>query len=148
MEIDNLRITKLREYLMSIIQVLNSQYKQLNVNFLSNEPDNYSLDKIPTEIEQETWIIGNILHRDVYSFKSRMNYNADTISNIEHIGFYEMFEKMIAQNNEAGILPDIEGIESIKCLNCGTMNKANTNTSEFDIQLQIEYRNINNIFSL
>ena len=140
-EVNNLRVTKLREYLMNIISSLNEQYKQININFLSNEPDNYSLDKIPVA-PLESWIIGNFFNRDVYSFRSRMNYSADTISNIENIGFYETFEKIIKQKNDANDLPDIEGIESISCLNCGTMNNANTNTAEFDIQIQIEYREV------
>lgn len=140
METDNLRITKLREYLMNIISTLNEQYKQLNVNFLSNEPDNYSLDKIPTESTVESWIIGPYLFKDVYSFRSRMNYSADVISNIENIGFYETFEKEIRAKNKERQLPDIDGIESISCLNCGSMVNANTETAEFDIQIQIEYR--------
>ena len=142
MLIDNLRVNKLRMYLFNIIQSLNESYKQINVNFLSDEVDNYSLDKIPTETEVSSWIIGDILHRDVYSFRGRMNYSADTIENIENIGFYETFEKIIRTNNENGILPDINGIESIRCLNSGTMNNANTNTAEFDIQIQIEYREV------
>ena len=142
MSIDNLRVNKLRTYLFNIIQSLNESYKQINVNFLSDEVDNYSLDKIPTETEVSSWIIGDVLHRDVYSFRGRMNYSADTIENIENIGFYEIFEKIIRTNNENGILPDINGIESIRCLNSGTMNNANTNTAEFDIQIQIEYREV------
>ena len=140
MEIDNLRVTKLRAYLFDIVQRLNSQYEQVNINFLSNDIDNYSLDKIPTETEGTGWIIGNIIHREVYSFRSRMGYSADVVSNIENIGFFETFEKLIKSNNEKNILPNIEGIESIKCLNCGTMNNANTNTAEFDIQIEIQYR--------
>lgn len=140
MEIDNLRITKLRAYLFDIIQELNKEYKQINVDFLSDDINNYSLDKIPTAPQVESWIIGSVLNRDVYSFRSRMNYSADTISNIENIGFYEQFEKIIKEKNDNNELPDIEGIESISCLNCGTMNNANTNTAEFDIQIQIEYR--------
>lgn len=140
MEIDKLRVSKLRAYLFDIIQNLNKQYEQINVNFLSNDINNYSLDKIPTEKEVETWIIGDELYKDLYSFRSRMNYSADVISNIENIGFYEEFEKIIKGRNKLGILPDIEGIESIQCLNCGSMVNANTNTAEFDIQIQIEYR--------
>lgn len=143
MEIDNLRITKLRAYLFDIIQTLNEQYEQINVNFLSNDINNYSLDKIPTQTQVNNWIIGNVLHREVYSFRSRMNFSADVVSNIENIGFYETFEKVIKSNNDNNILPDIDGIESISCLNCGTMNIANTNTAEFDIQIQIEYRDNN-----
>ena len=140
MLIDNLRINKLRMYLFNIIQNLNESYKQINVNFLSDEVDNYSLDKIPTETEVNSWIIGDVLHRDVYSFRGRMNYSADTMTNIENIGFYETFEKIIKQKNDSNDLPDIDGIQSISCLNCGTLNRANTNTAEFDIQIQIEYK--------
>jgi hypothetical protein len=140
MEIDNLIITKLREYLMEIISELKESYEQLNIDFLSNEPNNYSLDKIPVQKEVEKWIIGPTIQRNVYSFRSRMEYSADVISNIENIGFYEEFEKIIKQKDDNNDLPEIDGIESIRCLNAGTMRRANTNTAEFDIQIQIEYR--------
>ena len=139
-EIGNLRVTKLRAYLMDIITELRGQYGEMNINFLSNEPNNYSLDKIPVNPTTEQWIIGNFLKRDVYSFRSRMNYSADTMTNIENIGFYETFEKIIKQKNDNNDLPDIDGIQSITCLNCGTLNRANTNTAEFDIQIQLEYK--------
>ena len=142
MDTSNLRVTKLRAYLMGVIEELNAEYKQINVNFLSNDVDNYSLDKMPTEKETEVWITGDVINKDVYSFKSRINYSADTITNIENIGFYETFEKLIKQKNDNNELPDIQGIQSIKCLNCGSMNNANTNTAEFDIQIQIEYREV------
>lgn len=141
-EIDNLRITKLREYLMDVISELKENYEQLNVDFLSNEPDNYSLDKIPVVPQVEQWIIGTIIYRDTFNFRSRMNYSADTISNIENIGFYEAFEKVIKQKNDVNDLPEIDGIESIQCLNAGTMRSANTNTAEFGIQIQITYKEV------
>lgn len=141
-EVNDLRVTKLRTYLMSVISELIEQYGEMNINFLSNEPNNYSLDKIPVNPTQEQWIIGNFLNRDVYSFRSRENYGADTMTNIENIGFFETFEKLIKQKNDNNILPDIDGIQSISCLNCGSLNNANTNTAEFDIQIQIEYREV------
>lgn len=140
-KVEDLRITKLRLYLLSIIDVLvtNKKY-QINANMLSNEPNNYSLDKIPTSSTVEEWITGTKICRDVYSFRSRVGYSQDTIENLINIGFFEIFEKLISSNNEKGILPDIEGIQSIQCLNCGSMNNANTNTAEFDIQIQITYK--------
>ena len=140
-KVEDLRITKLRTYLLSIIDVLvtNKKY-QINANMLSNEPNNYSLDKIPTSSTVEEWITGTKICRDVYSFRSRVGYSQDTIENLINVGFFEIFEKLISSNNEKGILPNIEGIQSIQCLNCGSMTNANTNTAEFDIQLQIEYK--------
>lgn len=140
MNYENLRITKLRQYLISVIDTIieNSNY-QINANFLSNDENNYSLDKIPTNTKVEKWIIGIVKRKDIYSFRSRMLYSPDTIENLKNIGFYEKFENIINYNNKNGILPDIKGIESIECLNCGTMNNAESNTAEFDIQIQITY---------
>lgn len=140
-KVEDLRITRLRTYLLSIIDVLvtNKKY-QINANMLSNEPNNYSLDKIPTSSTVEEWITGTKICRDVYSFRSRVGYSQDTIENLINVGFFEIFEKLISSNNEKGVLPDIEGIQSIQCLNCGSMNNANTNTAEFDIQIQITYK--------
>ena len=138
---DELRITKLRTYLFKIIDTLLTDNKyQINANMLSSEPNNYSLDKIPTASTVEEWITGTKICRDVYSFRSRVGYSQDTIENLINVGFFEIFEKLISSNNEKGILPNIEGIQSIQCLNCGSMNNANTNTAEFDIQIQITYK--------
>lgn len=140
MNSEDLRITKLRIYLFNIIETLNSDIQQINANMLSNEIDNYSLDKIPTSTIVEQWIIGPAVKRDVYSFRSRVAYSQDVINNLNNIGFFEKFERIIKENNDNGILPDIDNIESIECLNCGTLNHAETNTAEFNIQLQVTYR--------
>ena len=134
------RINNLREYLCKIIGTLstNKNFK-INANMLSKNVNNYSLDKIPMEKTISKWIIGTKVQRDVYSFRSRMSYSQSTMTNLKNMGFFEEFEKTIESNNKNGILPDIENIRSIECLNCATMNYAETNTAEFDIQIQITY---------
>ena len=135
----NKRITKVRGYLFEVINILRS-INQINANYLSNETDNYSLDKIPTErIVGRPYIIGGGRYRDVYSFRGRLPHGQDAETNLEIMGFYEDFERIIESNNNKGILPDIDGIESIECLNCATVNNAGTNSAEFDIQIQITY---------
>ena len=141
MNYDNTRIAKLRTYLFSIIDTLTTDKSyQINANMLDNDINNYSLDKIPTASTVSKWVNGVEIHRDVYSFRSRMAYSQDTINNLLNIGFFEKFESIIKSNNKKGILPEIVGIQNIECLNCGTMNSSDTNTAEFDIQLQITYR--------
>lgn len=140
MEYNETRISKLRTYLFSIIDTLTTDKSyQINANMLDNDINNYSLDKIPTSSIIEEDITGLKTYRDVYSFRSRMAYSQDTINNLLNIGFFEKFENIIKSNNEEGILPNINGIQSIECLNCGTMNSTDTNTAEFDIQLQVIY---------
>lgn len=137
------RINKLSEYLVKVVSdiIINKEIK-INANMLSKNINNYSLDKIPTESTVEKWISGTTIYRDVYSFRSRAEYSIDAINNLKNIGFYEEFEKAINSNNKKGVLPDIKGIESIECLNTGTMVSASTNTAEFDIQIQIIYREV------
>ena len=141
MEYEDLRISKLREYLFGVINTLteNRNY-QINADMLSNDIDNYSLDKIPTASTARKLIGGTELHRDVYSFRSRVAYSQDVINNLLNVGFFEKFEALINSNNKKKIRPDITGIESISCLNSATMNIADTNTAVFDIQLEITYR--------
>ena len=142
MSVNDTRIAKLREYLFNIINNLQSNTNyQINANMLSNKIDDYSLDKIPSSIEIEKWIIGVEIHRDIYSFRTRKSYSQDTITNLKNMGFFEDFEDAIKTNNDKGNLPDIEGIESIECLNPFTFNQNdNGNSAVFDIQLQITYK--------
>ncbi len=141
MNYNEARISKLRTYLFSIIDTLATDKNyQINANMLSNDINNYSLDKIPTSSQVERWVTGLEIHRDVFSFRSRNAYSQDVINNLSNIGFFEKFESIIKSNNKKGVLPDIEGIESIECLNSGAMLSSDTNTAEFDIQIQITYR--------
>jgi hypothetical protein len=140
MNYEDLRIAKLRDYLFDIINTLttNSNY-QINADMLGKSGD-FSLDKVPTDIEVEKWIIPVAIHKDVYSFRSRKSYSQDTINNLKNIGFFEQFENIIKSNNEEGILPNIDNIESIECLNCGALNSVDGTQATFDIQIQITYR--------
>ena len=140
-DVENTRIAKLGNYLETILEELNSKYKKINADFLGIEVNNYSLDKIPTASEVETWLTGTKICRDVYSFRSRNAYSSDRLSNLKNIGFFETFQKIINSNNDEGVLPKIDNIESIECLNQGTFNYADESmkTAVFDIQIQIEY---------
>ena len=135
------RIAKLGQYLETILETLNSKYKKINADFLGIEVNNYSLDKIPTASVVEPYVTGGRLCRDVYSFRSRNPYSSDRLINLKTIGFFESFQRIISSNNDEGILPNIDRIISIECLNQGTFNYADESmkTAVFDIQLQIIY---------
>ena len=141
MEYTETRIAKLRTYLFGVINTLtnsNDKY-QINADFLGNI-GNFSIDKIPTENTVQKWISGVEIHKDVYSFRSRKPYSQDTINNLSNIGFFEQFENTINSNNRKGILPSIDGIQSIECLNCASLNNASGTEATFDIQIQITYK--------
>lgn len=139
------RITKLREYLFGIIDTMagNNKY-DINADWLGKVGD-FSLDKIPTESTVEEWITGLKVRRDVFTFRSRKSYSSNQINNLSNIGFFEDFENIIKSNNDEGILPNIDGIESIECLNCGALSSVDGTEAIFDIQIQIVYRENTNI---
>jgi len=139
METNDYRISKTRLYLFGIINTLtaNRNY-QINADMLGKVGD-FSLDKIPEESTVEPYITGQKMCRDVYSLRSRKSYSQDTINNLKNIGFFEEFEDEINSNNDKGVLPEIENIISIKCLNCGTLNSVDGTQAIFDIQIEITY---------
>lgn len=142
MTIDELKISKLRIYLINevIDKLVNDKKYQLNANMLSNDINNYSLDKIPTKVE-EKWIIGVTKTKEVYQIRGRLSYGEEAITNLKAMGFFEQLENLIEYNNKEKILPDIENIEKIECLNPGTMiSNDDGSSAEFQIQIQITYR--------
>lgn len=136
------RIAKLREYLFeNIITLTQNSNFQINANFLSNKIDDYSLDKMPIAPVVNKLICGVEIRRDVFSFRSRKSYSHDKVVNLNNMGFFEDFEKLIKSNNDKGVLPDIERVESIKCLNPFTMLSNDDGTKAiFDIQIEVKYR--------
>lgn len=136
---NKLRVAKIKDYLIEIVDKIEKN-RGVNVNALSKETNTYSLDKIPTNNTVEKWVTGLEIHKDVYLFRSRRNYSYKEIENLLNIGFFEIFEQEIFENNRKGILPKIEGIEKIECLNCGTLVSVETNTAEFEIQIQVTFK--------
>lgn len=133
------RIEKTKDYLFEVISgITNNSNFRINADFLKDKGD-YSLDRIPTEPIVESWISGINIKRDLYNFRSKKSYSQDTINNLRNIGYFEEFERIIKSNNDKGILPDIENIVSIKCLNCGTLNSVDGTQATFDIQIEITY---------
>ena len=142
METEEYRITILRGYVLNILdELLKENTALVNANMLSDDVENYSLDRISNDTEKELpWIIGVEIKKDTYVLRSRKAYSQDTINNLNNVGFFEKFENKINSNNKKGILPAIKNIESIGCLNSGSMKSATTNSAEFNIQIEITYR--------
>ena len=141
---EDLRIQKIIDYVTDLIKELNSDYLQVNADWLGIEASNYSVDKVPVDSNMEKWIIPCFVKRDVYTLRTRENYSSDVINNLQNIGFFEKLERKINSNNSKGIRPKISGIESIECLTAGALNSVDPSlkTAEFSIQIQISYREV------
>ncbi len=135
-----MRAEKLIEYLYDIIdEIITSEDYLINVNFLDNEINSYSLDKIPTASTQERFITGQKIKQDTYILRSRFRYTSDQAEQLKNNGFFEAFEDIVERKNDEKNLPDINGIQSIECLNCGSVQSTTETTCEMDIQIRITY---------
>lgn len=134
----NTRIAKIRLYLFDVLDtLLGTNDYEINASFIDS--GNFSVNRVPIDKNPTNWIIPVTRHREVYELTSSRPYTPDVVNNLKNIGFFEDFEQTIYSNNEKGILPDIEGIESIECLNAGALALAETPESIFSIQIEIQY---------
>lgn len=130
-------INKLRNYFFELGIIDGNS--NINVDFLSNEPIQYVIEPIPVEPIIKAYKDGGSLRQFVFQFGSREYYGADVIQNMKNTEFYEDFSALIEDNNRKGVLPKIDGIQSIECLSNGTINEDNTNNAKYVIQMRITY---------
>lgn len=130
-------INKLRNYFFELGIIDGNS--NINVDYLSNEPIQYVIEPIPIEPVLRQYADGSSLRQFVFQFGSREYFGADVIQNMANTEFYEDFSALIEDNNKKGVLPEIDGIQSIECLSNGTINEDNTNNAKYVIQMRITY---------
>ena len=130
-------ISKIRQYFFDLGII--DENSNINVDFLSNKPIEYVIEPIPMEPVIRQYADGSSLRQFVFQFGSREYFGADVIQNMRNTEFYEDFSELIEDNNRKGVLPKINGIQSIECLNNGTINEDNTDNAKYVIQMRITY---------
>lgn len=131
------RIEKIRQYLIDN-NIIDENYR-INVDFLGENPTEFAIVPIPIDPILEKYVDGSSLRQYQFQLISCNDYGADVLQNMSNSKFYEDLYDLIELNNSKGILPDINGIESIECLNNGAILDATTNTARYSIQMKITY---------
>jgi hypothetical protein len=132
-------ITEIREYLKNLSIV--DSFTRINVDYLGETPTEYVIEPIPTEKVIKKYTDGSTLNQYVFQFGSREYYSSDVVENMQKSTFYEDFEKCIRWNNDNNILPNIQGIQSIECVNVGSIQDTGSDTAKYAIQMRITYFN-------
>lgn len=130
-------IEKIRQYLIENNIV--DENCRINVDFLGEEPTEFSIVPITVDPILKKYIDGSSLRQYQFQLISCNYYGADVMQNIANSTFYENLYNLIEENNDVGILPKIKGIESIECLNNGAILDVTTNTARYSIQMKITY---------
>ena len=131
-------IEKIRQYFIDYVS-LAEEYNNILADFLEEDAVNYSIEPIPTEPIVRNYADGSSLNQFVFQFGSREFYDNSIAQNINNLDFYERFERQIEENSNKGILPNIKGIQSIECLNNGTIQNIQDGLAKYAIQMRITY---------
>ena len=87
----------------------------INVDFLPDSPDTYSIEEVPTNSVIRTYLDGSQERQYVFVFASRFYYSDETKNNIENSGFYEDFSDWLDEQTKNGNLPIMrEGLTPTK----------------------------------
>lgn len=131
-------VDKIRDYFLEHVQ-LADEFDNILADFLEEDATSYVIEPIPSEIVIRPYSDGGSLRQFVFQFGSREFYDSSVAQNIENLNFYEEFQNEIEENNKNGILPDIDGIQSIECLNNGTIQDIQNGTAKYFINMRITY---------
>lgn len=131
-------IGKIKEYFLEHIQ-LAQEFENILVDFIGDEAITYTIEPIPVEPVIRPYTDGSSLRQYVFQFGSREYYDNGVAQNIENLDFYERFKNEIETKNRNGVLPDVEGIQSIECLTDGTIQDVQNGTAKYIIQMRITY---------
>lgn len=112
---------------------------RINVDFLGEEPTEFALEPIPVNPILERYVNGDSLRQFQFQLLSCQDYGSDVMQNMANSTYYEKLYTLIEDNNKKKILPKIDGIDSIECLNSGGILDAGTNTARYSIQMRITY---------
>lgn len=113
--------------------------KKVNIDFIKNNTNEYIIEPVPIEPIYKQYVDGKTIRQYVFQFSSLNYLTSEVINNLLNSEFYENFSKIIEENNKKGILPKIEGIQSIECLNIGTIENEEQNKAKYSIQMRILY---------
>ena len=87
----------------------------VNVDFLPDSPDTYSIEEVPANAVIQTYLDGSQERQFVFVFASRFYYSDETRNNIENSGFYEDFSDWLDEQTKNGKLPIMrEGLTPTK----------------------------------
>lgn len=131
-------VDKLRIYFDENVN-LTDEFENILIDFLGKDAVTYTIEPIPSEYILTPYSDGSSLRQFIFQFSSREFYDESVAQQISNLGFYEKFQNEIEKNNNNKILPDIEGIQSIECLNYGTIQDVQTGTAKYGIQMRITY---------
>lgn len=136
-------IESIRNYMRNLecLDTFNNAIR-VNINYLEENPDTYSIEEVPVEPVVKKYINGDSIRQYAFIFTSREPYGVDVLTNIDNSGFYEKLADEIEKNNNNEIFPLLgDGLEplEIKVTSTGYAFAVTEYTAQYQINLRLKY---------
>ena len=109
---------------------------KVNVDYIKDKPQSYSVDETPIETILNSFTDGGSRRQIQFNFSIHASFNI--LENIKNSKFCDDFLDWIEEQDKKDNLPDIEGAERIKG-NRGTILQTTETTAIYVIPLQFIY---------
>ena len=110
---------------------------KVNVDYIKDKPQSYSIDETPSTTVLKEYRDGGTQNQILFDFSIQANFNI--LENIKNSKFCEDFTEWIKEQNKIGELPNIQGIDWIKCTGRGTILQTTETTAIYVIPMQVVY---------
>lgn len=116
---------------------------RLDVDFLDNEAETYSVDTIPTAEVVKRYHDGSCVKQFQFALSSRCFYDQNIAQNLANLQFFEDFTAWVEAKARARELPTLnEGCRALKIEVLSTAYPfvvAEDGTARYQIQMRLEY---------
>ena len=110
---------------------------KVNVDYIKDKPQSYSIDETPSTTVLKEYRDGGTQNQILFDFSIQANFSI--LENIKNSKFCEDFTEWIKEQNKIGELPNIQGIDWIKCTGRGTILQTTETTAIYVIPMQVVY---------
>lgn len=135
---------------MTVIESLREWFKEygglagrLDVDFLPEEADTYSLDTIPCEEVLKRYMDGGTMRQYQFAVSSRRAYDRNIEQNVDNLGFFEGLTEWVEKRAKARELPNMgEGKTARKLVvtsNAYPFVVTEDGKARYQIQMRLEY---------
>ena len=110
---------------------------QVNVDYIKDEPQSYSIDETPSNTVIKEYKDGGTQNQITFDFSIQANFSV--LKNIKNSKFCDDFTKWIKEQDSQGNLPEIDEICWIKCTGRGSILLTTETTAIYVIPMQVVY---------
>ncbi len=112
---------------------------KINVDYLKDDINSYSIDRTPSTPVVSTDILGGKVKQITFDFVVQAPLASQAIINLANSKFCEEFMQWVEMQNKKRIYPNIDGMQDVSCTSPGYVLQKTETTAIYIIQMKCEY---------